>query len=143
MDNRQFDEIARSIGATRRGAVGLLAGGLGLLVAAAPDWAAGKKRKRKKKRKKIRCHLNGHTCLPSTPHTCCLQGCCLGQGQPEGGQHYCTSSRNTCCIAEHGGGACPPEYPWCCEDGSCGETLEACYGLLDGGGRVPRLTVRG
>jgi len=142
MDDKHFDEITRSIRTTRRGTLGWLAGGLGLLMAAMPDWADAKKRKRKKKRKNIRCHLNGHTCSPSAPHACCAQGCCLGNGEPEGGQHYCTSSRNTCCIAELGGGACPPEFPWCCDDTSCGETLEACDGLLDGGGRVPRITLR-
>jgi hypothetical protein len=146
MNERRFDDIARSIGVTRRVTLGWLSAGLGLLVAAAPGGVGAKKRKRKKKRKneKIRCFLNGHTCSPSAKNDCCALGCCLWIGEPEGGEHRCTSSRNTCCTADEGGGACTPEYPVCCPDSTCGRTEEECLlGLHDSAGRGARITHRG
>jgi hypothetical protein len=149
MDDKRFDDIAREIGTTRRGALGMITGGLGLLVAAMPDWANAKKRKRKnkkrKKKAKVRCVPVGDVC-PSTERDCCGQQCCLDFGQPEGGERYCAFPSVTCCTAEQGGGECPAELPVCCPDGyACAKTLEGCDfdALHDGAGRVARLGRRG
>jgi hypothetical protein len=147
MDDTRFDEVARSIGATRRGALGVIAGGLGLLVAAVPDWADAKKRKRKKKRKKakIRCFPENHAC-PANERDCCGQQCCLVFGEPEGGQRYCATPEVTCCPAEYGGGECPADLPVCCPDGfTCAKTFEECDvdAFHDGTGRAARITLRG
>jgi len=143
MDNKRFDEVTRSIGATRRGALGVLAGGLGVLVAAVPDWADAKKRKRKKKKKdKFRCTRDEYVC-PANERDCCNLQCCLASGQPANGIRVCTSWLNTCCPPELGSGACPFEYPVCCGNDWCAQTEEGCFGLTDGAGRVARLTLGG
>ncbi len=128
MDDRTFDNAARTIGAehetTRRRALGLLAG-LGLLLGASPELAEARKKKKKKK-DKFRCTPDGGVCLGNQFGCCGLQ-CCLAVGQPEGGLRFCTQFTNTCCNAIDGGGACPPEFPVCCPDGSCAVDALGCF----------------
>jgi hypothetical protein len=140
MEDQRFDAVTRELGATRRSALGWLAGGLGLLVAM-PDEADAKKRKKKRKKKKdkFRCTPDEHVCPTTTERDCCNLQCCLASGQPANGIRVCTSWLNTCCPPELGSGACPFEYPVCCGNDWCAATEEGCLGVHDASGRVSRV----
>ena len=137
MDSRRFDRLVRSLGrpASRRGALGLVIGGLALLAEAAPGVAKHKKRCKGGKLKCARvcidpqadfnnCGACGNVCGPGQR---CQAGACTG-GPPI----TCTEQPDlTDCGSgrQCSGGVCatPP---------NCGVAPERCASALDCCGNV-------
>lgn len=141
MDDKRFDAWIRDLSnerAPRRNALkGLAAGALALATGwLALDGAEAKKRKKKRK-KKNRCPSPRLVCTDNNNAAgCCLTECCLHILEPEGGDTVCRPRGYVCCTAEEGGGACAPEYPFCCAptdefpEGFCSVTEAGCEELL-------------
>lgn len=133
MDGERFDALVHLLGrgATRRGVLALLAGGIGLAPLAASDTAARKKKRKKKTKKPHRCVTVGNlTVTCPKGRVCCDPAKSTGAGCAPAGYPVCCESDGfaherdvVCCASSTEGdeGVCFDEYPHCCPEsiGGC------------------------
>jgi len=122
MSHQEIDALARRVGteATRRGAVRLLTGGLGTVVAAHAAESVAAKKKRKKK--SVRCNA-----LPAQAACDDSAECCPGSTNRICGHNYCGETLDPVCCGGVGA-ACTQDCD-CCGELYCSGSGKCIFGL--------------